>query len=250
MKRGMLLLTIVAGLAVFLVVLALYLPASWFASALPPQARCADLGGSIWHGECLGLTVQNNKLGDATWNFAAGAALGGELRGDLDIRGAALNAQADVDVSFGGVGELRNVVARFPLDPAFLADLPPDKRGNVSIDLKRVVVGDARALRRVEGTVDLTGLRQVGARPFDLGSYRLTFDGAAQADGTVVGKLRDTGGPFAIDGTLTLTPPNTYLVSGLITGRTAQAESLVREISLGARPDASGRTTFSFEGSF
>jgi len=250
MKRGTLLLTISAGLAVFVAVLVLYLPASWFAAALPPQARCADLGGSIWHGECLGLAVQNSKLGDATWNFAAGAALGGKLRGDVDVRGGALNAQADVDTSFGGVGELRNVVANFPLDPAFIAELPPDKRGNISIDLKRVVLGEARSLRQVEGTLDLRDLRQVGARPLDLGSYRLTFDGAAQADGTVIGKLRDTGGPFAIDGALTLTPPGTYLVSGFITGRTAQAESLVREISLGARPDASGRTTFSFEGSF
>jgi hypothetical protein len=250
MKRGAVLLTAIAGLAVFLVVLALYLPASWFASALPPQARCADLGGSIWHGECLGLTVQNSKLGDATWNFGAGAALGGKLRGDMDIRGGALTAQADLDLSFGGAGELRNVVARFPLDPAFIAELPPDKRGDISVDLKRVVIGDGRALRQVEGTLDLSDLRQVGARPLALGSYRLTFDGAARADGTVVGKLRDTGGPFAIDGTVTLTPPSTYLVNGFITGRTAQAESMVREISLGARPDASGRTTFSFEGSF
>ena len=250
MKRGALLLTTIAGLAVFLVVLALYLPASWFASALPPQARCAELGGSVWHGECLGLTVQNSKLGDATWNFAAGAALTGKLNGDVDIRGGALSAQADVATSLRGVGELRNVVARFPLDPAFIAELPPDKRGNVAIDLKRVVIGEARVLRQAEGTLDLNDLRQVGPRPLELGSYRLTFDGAAQTDGTVVGKLRDTGGPFAIDGTLTLTPPGTYLVSGFITGRTAQAESLVREISLGARPDASGRTTFSFEGSF
>ena len=250
MKRGALLLTTIAGLAVFLVVLALYLPASWFASALPPQARCADLGGSVWHGECLGLTVQNNRLGDATWNFGAGAAaLGGKLNGDIDVRGGALSARADVATSFGGVGELRNVVARFPLDPAFIADLPADKRGNISIDLQRVVIGAARDLRQVEGTLDLTDLRQVGAQPLELGSYRLTFDGAAQPDGTVVGKLRDTGGPFAIDGTLTLTPPATYLVSGFITGRTAQAESLVREIALGALPDASGRTTFSFEGS-
>ncbi|MEO8064952.1 MAG: type II secretion system protein N [Pseudomonadota bacterium] len=250
MKRGTLLLTVIAGLAVFLIVLALYLPASWFAAFLPPQARCTGLAGSIWHGECLGLTVQNNKLGDATWNFAAGAALGGKLSGDVDVRGGALSAQADVDTSFGGVGELRNVVARFPLDPAFIADLPPDKRGTVSIDLKRVVIGTALAPRQLEGTLDLADLRQVGARPLELGSYRLTFDGVAQPDGTVVGKLRDTGGPFALDGTLTLTPPNAYLVSGFITGRTAQAESMVREISLGARPDASGRTTFSFEGSF
>ena len=74
-KRGTLGLTIVAGVAVFLVVLVLYLPASWFASALPPQVRCGELGGSVWHGECLGLQYQGAPLGDATWNLAPASAL-------------------------------------------------------------------------------------------------------------------------------------------------------------------------------
>ena len=46
------------------------------------------------------------------------------------------------------------------------------------------------------------------------------------------------------------TPPNAYLVQGFITGRSAEAERLVREITLGAPPDASGRSAFSFEGTF
>ena len=90
--------------------------------------------------------------------------------------------------------------------------------------------------------------RQVGAQPLDLGSYQVTFDGSAPSDGAVVGSLRDLGGPFAVNGTVTLTPPNAYLVQGYITGRTAEAERLVREITLGAMPDPSGRSTFSFEG--
>ena len=40
------------------------------------------------------------------------------------------------------------------------------------------------------------------------------------------------------------------VVEGFITGRTASAERLVREITLGAPPDASGRSEFSFEGTF
>lgn len=249
MKRGTLLLTVSAGVAVFLVVLVLYLPAAWFAALLPPQVRCADLGGSIWHGECLGLTFENSKLGDATWNFSPGGALGGKLRGDLDVRGGAVSAKAEVDTSFRGVGELRNVVARFPLDPAFLAQLPPDKRGNVSADFKRVVIGDRFAIRQAEGVLELRDLRQVGSQPLDLGSYQLTFDGKTQADGAATGKLRDLGGPFAVDGTVQLTPPDSYVVRGFVTGRTAQAESVVRQNTIGP-PDASGRSEFSIEASF
>ena len=45
MSRAKLALTIFAGLAVFLVVLFFYLPATWFRSYLPPQIACADIGG-------------------------------------------------------------------------------------------------------------------------------------------------------------------------------------------------------------
>jgi hypothetical protein len=249
-KRRTLVLTIVAGLLVFLGVLVLYLPASWFASMLPPQLRCAELGGSLWQGECLGLDLQGTKLGDATWNLAPGSALQGRASGDIDVRGKALNARADLDVKLDGSGELRNVTASFPLDPAFIAQFPRDQRGRIVADLKHVVLARGSALTQLQGTIELHDLRQVGANPLTLGSYRLTFDGATPPNGSPTGQLRDLGGPFAVEGTVSLTPPNGYLVQGFITGRSADAERLVREITLGAPPDASGRSAFSFEGSY
>ena len=47
-----------------------------------------------------------------------------------------------------------------------------------------------------------------------------------------------------------VTPPNTYMVQGAIVGKTAEAERLVREITFGAPPDASGFSQLSFEGSY
>jgi hypothetical protein len=244
-------LTLIAALAVFLGVLALYLPASWFAGALPPQVKCTGLGGSVWNGECIGLVLQGDRLGDATWNLAPGSAFRGRLVGDVDVRGA-VSARADLDIRFNGSGELRNVSARIPLDPAVSAQFPPNQRGTVVADLKRVVLAERAAIGLLEGTIELHDLRQVGTNPLTLGSYRLTFAGAAQANDTndTTGQLRDLGGPFAVEGTVTLTPPNSYIVQGYITGRTADAERLVREITLGARPDAKGRSVFSFEGTY
>ena len=244
MKRRSLVLTTIAGLLVFLGVLVLYLPASWFASMLPAPLHCAELGGSLWQGECLGLDFQGAKLGDATWNLSPGRAFAGRLAGDVDVRGSALSARADLDLKLNGSGELRNVTARFPLDPAFVAQFPRDQRGNIVADLKRVVLADGPSLGPLQGTIELHDLRQVGANPLDLGSYRVTFDG------TSIGQLRDTGGPFAVEATLTLTPPNGYLVQGFMTARSAEAERLVRELTLGVPPDASGRSAFSFEGSY
>jgi hypothetical protein len=246
-KRGSLLLTAIAGLAVFLGVLVLYLPASWFASLLPAPFRCAELGGSLWQGECLGLALEGTKLGDAAWNLAPGRALTGRLAGDVDVRGGALNARADLDLKFDGTGELRNLTARFPLDPSFVAQFPRDQRGSIVADLKRVVLARGRTVAQLQGTIELHNLRQVGANPLDLGSYRVIFDN------TSIGQLRDMGGPFAIDATLQLTPPNGYLVQGFITGRSVEAERLVREMremGIGAPPDASGRSAFTFEGTY
>jgi hypothetical protein len=250
MKRGTLIATVLAGLAVFLVVLVLYLPASWFASFLPAQVKCRELGGSIWNGECLGLRYQAAELGDATWNLSVGGVLSGRLRGDVDLRGTAVAMRADLDTDFNGVGELRKVTARIPLDPSVIPQLPPNQRGTVIADLPRLVLGAGPAPRLIQGFVEVRDLRQLGAQALDLGSYRVEFDGVASELGEVHGKLRDIGGPFLLEGTVNLQPPSSYLVNGRIAGRTAQAENIVREITLGAPPDPSGRSEFSFEGTY
>jgi hypothetical protein len=248
-SRARLALTIVAGLAVFIAVLFFYLPASWFRSYLPAQVTCADVGGSVWSGECLGLAVQGAKLGDATWNLAAKDALRGRLVGDADVRGALAHARADLDVSLKGVGELRNVQAQFPLDPAFVPQFPADRRGIVAVDVKRAVVA-GEAIRQLEGTIELRDFREITPRLMELGSYRATFDGKPQPDGTLPGKVTDLGGPFRVEGTLVLTPPNQYTFQGTITGRSPDAERLIREAIPYARPDPSGRSELSFEGTY
>ncbi|MGC4111373.1 MAG: type II secretion system protein N [Nocardioides sp.] len=250
MTRGRLALTIVAGLAVFLVVLFFYLPASWFRSYLPPGVSCADVGGSVWAGECIGLTVQGSKLGDATWNLSATSALGRQLAGDVDVRGAQAQGHADIDFSLkSGSGELRNVRGQFPLDHGFLAQFPRDRRARVALDVKRAVVTDT-AIKQLEGTVELHDFEQLAPRPLALGSYRVAFDGVATPDGKLPGKVTDLGGPFRLEGTLTLIPPNQWQFEGYITGRTADAERLLRQELPYAAPDASGRTLISFEGAY
>lgn len=250
MKRSTLVLTCLAGLLVFLGVLVFYLPASWFSGMLPPMVKCSELGGSLWHGECLGLEVQGNRFGDAQWNMASGKAFTGHASGDVTLSGTAVNARADLDIGLKGGGELRDVSASFPLDPAIIKQFPRNQRGSIVAEFERIVLADGPSIQSLQGTIELQEFRQVGRYPLELGSYQLTFDGTPVKDGRVVGQLRDTGGPFMVNGTVTLIAPTSYLVEGFITGRTAEAEKLVREITLGAPPDASGRSAFSFEGSF
>jgi type II secretion system (T2SS) protein N len=249
-KRGTLILTLIAGTLVFLAVLVLYLPASWFASLLPPQVRCASLGGSVWHGECLGLTVQGGKIGDATWNLSPLKALTGRLSGDVDVRGGAIIGHSGLDLGFDGSGELTGLDAQFPMDPEVAPVFPRGQRGLIVARFARLALNANAAPRAFEGSVELRDFRQTAPRPLELGSYRLTFDGRQQANGLSEGKLVDIGGPFAVDGKVTFVPPNNYVLQGFITGRTPEARDIVREITLGVPPDASGRSEFTFENSF
>lgn len=248
MKRGTLTLTIVAGILVFLGVLALYLPASWFASMLPSQVRCTELGGSVWNGECVGMQYQGTPLGDAAWNLSPLRALTGKLSGDVELRGAMLNARADLHLGFDGAGELRNVGAQLPMDPALSPQFNRDYRGRIVVNLQRLSLGPDATPQSLQGTLELHDFRQVRPQPLALGSYQLAFDGTVQPTGASTGQLKDLGGPFAVEGTVTFAPPNEYAVSGFITGRSAEAERVVREITFGAMPDASGRSAFTFEG--
>ena len=156
-----------------------------------------------------------------------------------------LTARSDIDLKLDGSGDLRNLSAQFPLDPAFVARFSPNYRGLVAARFAHLQLAAQGAPRALEGTVELRDYRQVGARPLVLGSYEVTFDGGP------VGKLRDLGGPFSIEGTVTFTPPNNFVVQGLIAGRTPEAINIVRnDIAFGAPPDASGRNQFQFESSF
>jgi hypothetical protein len=250
LKRRALVLTVIAGILVFLGVLVLYLPAAWFAAMLPEQVRCAGLGGSIWRGECLGLTYQGAKLGDASWNLAPMSAVRGRLVGDVEVTGALHEVRASLDLALDGAGELRNASGRFPLDPQFLPQLPRDQRGNIDFTFERLELAAGGLPRSIRGAIRLREYRMVSPQPSALGSYELTFDGSPQPNGAMVGRLRNlAGSPFEVEGTVTLTPPNNYFGQGLIVGRTADAERIVRQITFGARPDASGKAPFTFEGS-
>jgi hypothetical protein len=250
-RRRTLVLTLIAGLAVFLAVLVRSLPASWFGGFLPPTVQCAELGGSVWNGECLGLVAAGQKLGDATWNISLGRVFTGRLAGDVSISGTPIMARADFDTSFGGDGEIRNLTAQFPIDPAVLVKSDRDKRGHVALDLKRLAFVGGQELRAIEGTVEVRDFRQVIPQLLDLGSYRATFPGEVGADGAIKAALVDTGGPYRLVGELTLHPARSaYEVAGRIAGRTPQSENNVRNITFGAQPDAEGLRTFGIDGTW
>jgi hypothetical protein len=83
------------GLAGFLAILVVRLPAAWFAGQLPGQIRCEGLGGTVWHGDCDGMSIDQGlpnraPLGiDALqWTLHPAAMLRGRVSADDNFTGS------------------------------------------------------------------------------------------------------------------------------------------------------------------
>src|ERR1700761_5409186 len=73
------------GIAGFVLVLIMMLPARWVSFLLPRATHCQQLDGTVWRGSCSGLTTTNGALGDLTWDLHALQLLLGRLELQLDL---------------------------------------------------------------------------------------------------------------------------------------------------------------------
>jgi hypothetical protein len=166
--------------------------------------------------------------------IAAGSAFTGRLSCSTCV--AAPSVHGRIWILFPGVGELRNVSARLPLDPTPGA-AATEQRGNVSVDLKRLVLGAGPRLAwpKAASSCAICG-RWARGRSSLAPINCVRRCGAAQWSGA-----RETARSEArCGGRHRHAHAAQCLVQGYITSRSADAERLVRDITLGAAPDASG----------
>jgi hypothetical protein len=62
--------------------------------------------------------------------------------------------------------------------------------------------------------------------------------------------VHDTGGPLALDATLQLTHDPGYVVQGHVAARSSASSALADDLKYLGSPDASGRRSFSLQGTF
>jgi Type II secretion system (T2SS), protein N len=245
MKKGAL--TVGVALLAFLGILLWQLPASWLKSFLPNNIACADLAGTAWNGQCVALTVQSRPIGDVTWDISAWRLLTGRVVGDIALTRGTLGATGTVALSFAGDGEVLNLKATVPLDPAVVPGIPNYLVGTVQADLAKIAI-EQRKLKELRGLVAVRDLRRTDGARFALGNYDVTFENAPLPDGSIEGKLVDRGGPLAVSGTIKLTPEPGYEVSGVVTARGDAPQSLRRQLEFLGPADAAGARQFSLAG--
>ncbi|MGB6451405.1 MAG: type II secretion system protein N, partial [Steroidobacteraceae bacterium] len=236
---------IATGVAAFVLVLVVQFPARWAALALPRGVACGQVAGTLWSGTCAGLAAAGMPLGDLGWSLHPLRLLTGRLDLDVALTRGAGAARARVELSPTGAIAARGIHADFPLDHAFIPQLPPSTRGSAAVELSSLDWNGKR-ITEIHGQIEVQGLTIGGGEL--LGSYRLLFPGSPGSE--LVGHLSDLGGPFAVAGTVRLTAEPGYEVDSLIAARPSASPDLLSQLRYLGAPDAQGRRQFSIAGTF
>jgi hypothetical protein len=239
---------VLAGLAFALIVIARF-PAVWAAGALPQWLSCDEVSGTVWNGGCTGLTLRHQELlGDLSWQLHPIRLLAARLAAHVQLTQGPAFLNGDLEWGLGQRLHGRDIHASFDLNPALVPALPANLSGSARADLAYIEMQGNR-LTDVRGRIEVHDLVQHHGAPTPLGSYTLTFPGAA-GGGEIAGELKDSGGPLALEGTLRMTPEPGFLLDGKVASRASVAPELARQLQILGSPDAQGRRSFSIANTF
>jgi len=245
-KRTILL--IICAVLVFAALVIARLPASWVMPGPKSGMACSEVAGSVWDGTCTGLTVQQQPIGDLTWEIHAMRLLAGKINADVVVTRPTGSIRGNVESGFDKKIVARDLLVDLPLDPELAAGLPPNLRGlrgKVHAQVAYLQL-DGQIVRAIEGVVEAHDLSDGDQK---WGSYSVTFP--PPTTGVPVGQLKDLGsGPLAVEGSIRLTPAPGFDLEGLVAARPSASPELVQNLRFLGSPDAQGRRPFSLESSF
>lgn len=242
-------LTSIAALLAFAVILLVRFPAHWAAGALPANVACSGISGTLWRGSCALLLVENVPAGRLEWQLRPARLLAGKLAAHATLTRDSARIDAEVELGAGRHITARNLAALLPLDPSIVPGVPGELRGTLRADLPLLRL-QQRIVRDVQGRIEVRDLVQHGSNPLPLGSYVVTFPPEAAAGGEPLGRLEDAGGPLAVTGTLRLTAEPGWVLEGTVAARPEAREALANQLRFLGAADAAGRRVFSLAGTY
>jgi hypothetical protein len=237
------------GLAAFLVAVLVVLPSRWMAWALPAQVQCATWTGSVWRGQCTGLTVQQARapleIQTLRWKLHPLSLLRLAVKADFSAR----TAQGTVS----GVAKLerqgRMAVEDLAVDALFdrrLATMLAEGWSGQLEARNLTLQMQGNTLQALSGEVVLRDFKDAQGATF--GSYRLVFPPADAPP--FAGTITDSGGPLAVEATVTISADRRWQLDGLITPRSDASPELRSRLAILAAPDTNGGHRLLSEGTF
>jgi len=244
---------IAAGAICFLVSLVASMPARIIVDLLASDnLRVGSVGGTVWNGETRLLNIAGLEIRRISWDLHAWSLFTGRLSADIDLQLPDGFARGALALSVTGSISIRDFEATAPVSAITRWMNLPQTTGDASVQIRsldisngwpRTAVGSARV-----GNVPLN---LPGVPPTAAGSYQVSFDvESVPDDGKFSGELTDQGGVLEIFGTIQLSPPSNYDISGLINARPGAPAGLAEGLVLLGPAGPGGRHEFSLSGSF
>jgi general secretion pathway protein N len=238
------------GLVAFLLALITALPVRWIAGLLPGQVRCAAWSGTVWLGQCTGLTTVQQagpalEIEVLRWKLHPVSLLRLSLKADFSVRTAQGSGSGVAELGSNGRIAVQDLAVNAVFDRRLATMLAEGWKGQ--LDARHLNVRmQGNTLQALSGEIDLRDFNDGQGAAY--GSYRLVFPPAAAPPFT--GRITDTGGPFEVAATVTISADRRWLLDGLVSPRPETSPNLRAKLDLLAAPDANGRHRLQSEGSF
>lgn len=239
---------VIAVLVAFASTLLARWPLRWATPMLPGIVQCAEPAGSIWSGACADLQAAGLRFGATSWSLSGPALLLGRLSAEIRFAQPLAEGRGRIERTLGGTWRARDL--SFRIDPAsrLLPQWPATLGGRLSGRIDALEWSGAGLPTSLRGRLEASDLVQNASTPLPLGSFELVFADERPDAERLLGRLKDLGGPLAVEATLTLLSAPGYRLEGAVAARAGAAPQLARQIEFLGPADAAGRRSFSLEG--
>jgi len=238
-------LLIAAGVATFIVGIALTFPAriaySWFA---PPALRLSGISGTVWNGQAAEGSADGIYLRDLRWQFQPFSLFRGRVAYGIESDSAFGFVRGKVAIGIGGVVSMQNVTSTVALQEFRDLFQLQGFEGRLEVDFDSLVIRDGLPVEAF-GVVRLTNLLAPQLSPLAIGDYMAEF--SSNADG-IVASVEDLGGVLDVAGTITLGTDRSYAFVGKIAALPGAPPGLSDQLRFLGSPDERGYRDFRIEG--
>jgi len=213
-----------------------------------------DYSGTVWSGAAGGVAWQGASLGTLRWRLRPLALLRARAAADISMTRRDGSASATAAAARDGTLELTDVQFDLPIE--FLAEIPSGMargwRGRVggSFTELRLTAGWPVA---AAGVIELSDVVMPQLGRDVIGSFEVVIpdpQAAPPAGSDIRARVSDSGGPVAVDASLTLADGRRFLLEGTVAARDGAPANLVRSLEYLGPADASGRRPFGVSGTF
>lgn len=211
-----------------------------------PGLTVRQLEGSALYGSARDVGFQSVQVENLSWHWRPLALVTGKVDYRLMLSEPQLHVEGTIGADLNRRIYVNDLNGRLPvaklaelMGPASLA-----MTGHLELDVALLRLGKHGLPQAAQGTVRLLDARSSFPR-LEFGNFGMTLTTEQE---TIVGLIKDEGGPLEFTGTLTLSPEGRYRFNAQIGVRRKTNRELQGILSLLGRPDSDGKWRINLSG--